>query len=194
MVHTFARTPVGAATPPPKRRSVAQAAVNGGIVLAVLALVCLGLGPRLGLYRTVTVLSGSMRPTFDPGDVIVVTPEPARDLRVGQIISYRVPTGAGQVESHRVVRILRHGNTPIVQTRGDANSGLDPWQAELHGGTVWRFRFRLPLLGYPILALRTHLAHVLLVIVVPILFALCALAEIWRPRSRARVAHAQQTR
>ena len=26
--------------------------------------------PRLGLYRPLTVLSGSMRPTFDPGDLV----------------------------------------------------------------------------------------------------------------------------
>src|SRR4051794_4957382 len=36
----------------------------GCTVLAVLAV-----GPTLGLYRTITVLSGSMRPTFLPGDV-----------------------------------------------------------------------------------------------------------------------------
>jgi signal peptidase len=167
---------------------------NGALVFGILVLIGLAVGPKLSLYRTVTVLSGSMRPTFDPGDVILVTPEPTRDLRLGQIITYQIPTGAKQVESHRVVRILRHGNTPIVQTRGDANTGLDPWQAELHGGTLWRFRFRIPLLGYPILALRTHIAHLLLVIVFPILFALYALAEVWRPRDRPRMAHAQQTR
>ena len=42
-------------------------------VLAVVALVGLGLLPRTGWYRPVTVLSGSMRPAFSPGDMVVVT-------------------------------------------------------------------------------------------------------------------------
>jgi len=173
-----------------------QLAGNCALAFAVFALLGLAVGPELGLYRTVTVLSGSMRPTFDPGDVIVVTPEPARDLRLGQVITYQIPVGARQVESHRVVRILQHGETPIVQTRGDANSGLDPWEAELHGGTLWRFRFRIPMLGYPILALRTRMAHVLLVLVLPLVLAVYALVQLWRPRRQAlpAVNHAQQAR
>ena len=146
------------------------------------ALLLLGGGPALHLYRTVTVLSGSMRPTFAPGDMIVVTPEAARDLRVGQVITYQIPIDGQEVETHRVVRILRHGDEPIVQTKGDANNAVDPWQAALHGGTLWRYRFRIPLLGYPILALRTPTAHWILVLLLPALLALYALAQVWRPR------------
>ena len=43
---------------------------------AVVVLAAVAVGPRLGLYRMETVLSGSMQPTFSPGDVIIVTPEP----------------------------------------------------------------------------------------------------------------------
>ncbi len=162
-----------------------------GVALACAALLALAAGPALGLYRTVTVLSGSMRPIFAPGDVIVVTPEPARDLRVGQVITYQVPIGGQQVETHRVVRILAHGNEPIVQTKGDANNAVDPWQAKLHGGTLWRYRARIPLIGYAILALRAPLAHWILVLLVPGLLALYALVELWRPRPRPVPQHAR---
>ena len=60
-----------------------------GLALAVLFL--LGLLPHTGWYRTETVLSGSMRPTFAPGDLVVVTPERIADVRVGQMISYHIP-------------------------------------------------------------------------------------------------------
>jgi len=151
---------------------------------ACAVLLALGAGPALGLYRTVTVLSGSMRPTFSPGDVIVVTPESARALRAGQVISYRIPVNGRPIETHRVIRILAHGDEPIVQTKGDANNAPDPWQAKLHGGTLWRYRLRVPLVGYPILALRTPLAHWLLVVLLPACLALYAVANIWRPRPR----------
>jgi len=161
-------------------RALGTAALAG----ACAVLLALGAGPALGLYRTVTVLSGSMRPTFSPGDVIVVTPERARDLRTGQVISYRIPIDGRPIETHRVVRILAHGDEPIVQTKGDANNALDPWQAKLHGGTLWRYRLRIPLVGYPILALRIPLVHWLLVVLLPACLALFVVANIWRPRPR----------
>ena len=167
-------------------RTWSPALGTGALVLACLALAVLGLGPALGLYRTVTVLSGSMRPTFSPGDVIVVTPEPARDLRAGQVISYHIPVDGRPVVTHRVVRVIQPGDEPIVQTKGDANNAVDPWRAKLHGGTIWRYRLRAPLLGYPILALRTQRAHWLLVVFLPALLALYGVASIWRPAAPTR--------
>jgi signal peptidase I len=165
-------------------RSWSSAAGTGAVAVACAVLAALGLGPAFGLYRTVTVLSGSMRPTFSPGDVIVVTPEPARSLRVGQVISYQIPVDGRPVETHRVVRIIAPGDEPIVQTKGDANNAVDPWQAKLHGGTLWRYRMHVPMLGYPILALRSRSAHWLLVVFLPALLAAYLVAQIWRPRQR----------
>ena len=52
------------------------------------------LGPRLGLFQVETVLSGSMEPPFRPGDLLVVAPEPLRDMRPGQVLSFHAPTPA----------------------------------------------------------------------------------------------------
>ena len=114
------------------------------VAVACLALVIFGLGPRTGLYRTLTVLSGSMQPLFGAGDVVVATPEPARDLRVGQVITYRIPVGDHHVETHRVIRILKHGDDPVIWTKGDANPVRDPWTARLSGSTIWRQRWVIP--------------------------------------------------
>ena len=108
------------------------------LALALILFLALGVLPRLGLYRPVTVLSGSMRPTFSPGDMVVVVPEPVSAVRVGQVISYQVPVGIHQVETHRIVKILQGGAHPTVQTQGDANNYHDPWTAKLEGNTAWR--------------------------------------------------------
>jgi hypothetical protein len=42
------------------------------LLLAALLFVAIALLPKLGLYRPVTVLSGSMRPTFSPGDMVAL--------------------------------------------------------------------------------------------------------------------------
>jgi len=149
------------------------------LALALILLVTLGVLPRLGLYRPVTVLSGSMRPTFSPGDMVVVVPEPVSAVRVGQVISYQVPVGIHQVETHRVVRILQGGSHPTVQTKGDANNHDDPWTAKLEGDTAWRMVAVIPHLGYVVNWLRTPAIRMAAIMVVPALLALLMLAEIW---------------
>jgi signal peptidase I len=175
---------------PAVRRSATRRVVGiaasalGWLVLAVAvaALALVGVGPRLLGYHTETVLSGSMRPAFAPGDVVVVTPEPAADVRVGQIISYHIPVGDRHVETHRVIRIVSGGAHPVVVTRGDANGTPDPWQARLLGPQVWRERAVIPKLGYAIHALRQPWLQTATVIVAPALLALLVLGRIWRPR------------
>lgn len=149
------------------------------LALALVIFVAIGVLPRLGLYRPVTVLSGSMRPTFSPGDMVIVTPEPASAVRVGQVISYQVPVGIHQVETHRVVRILQGGAHPVVQTQGDANNWPDPWTARLEGGTAWRMRAVIPHLGYVVNWLRGSGPRIAAILIVPALLALLLLAEIW---------------
>jgi signal peptidase len=148
--------------------------------VACVALLGLGLLPRTGWYRPVTVLSGSMTPTFAPGDMVVLTPEPVGDVRVGQVISYRIPIGDHHVQSHRVVKVEHRDGQTLVQTKGDANSAPDPWTAELHGTTAWRVRLVLPKLGWAVFWLRTPLTHDLTVILAPLLLALVGLLQIWR--------------
>jgi signal peptidase len=118
--------------------------------------------------------------------MIVVRPEPARDLRVGQVIAYTIPVDGRQLETHRVIRILHGGQNPVVQTQGDANNWRDPWTAKLHGGTVWRLGGVVPYAGYGVQFLRSPLMHRAAIFVAPGLIALIVLAQIWgfSPRKR----------
>ncbi len=149
------------------------------LALALVLFLALGVLPRLGLYRPVTVLSGSMRPTFAPGDMVIVTPEPVSAVRVGQVISYQVPTGVRQVETHRVVKILQGGAHPTIQTQGDANNWPDPWTAKLDGSTAWRLSAVVPHLGYLVNLLRGGTLRMAAIMLAPLLLALLMLAEIW---------------
>ena len=164
--------------------------VRGALLLlvgfAVGAFLLLAIVPRLGWFRPLTVLSGSMRPAFSPGDLILVRPEPIRDVRVGQAISFRVPVGAHQVETHRVIRLVRGGNHPIVQTQGDANNHRDPFTAELHGRIAWREALVVPYAGYVIHGLRSRALRLAAVVVAPALIALLILLDLWAPGARGR--------
>ena len=163
-----------------KSRSLADVLARLLLAFALLALVLLGLLPNLGWYRTETVLSGSMKPYFSPGDIVVVTPEATREVRVGQVISYHIPLGDHHVQSHRVIKVVRGGDHPLVRTKGDANAAPDPWTARLNGGTAWQVRAVVPKAGWAIVWLRTPAIRRIAIFAVPLLLAILGLLRIWR--------------
>jgi signal peptidase len=151
------------------------------VLVAVALLALVAIGPRVLGYQIESVLSGSMVPTFSPGDAVLVTSEPTADVRVGQVISYRIPVGNHHVETHRIVRILHGGPHPVVITKGDANNAADPWRARLVGARVWRMRAVLPDLGAAIHDLRLPIVHTLTMLVAPVIIVILLLVRIWQP-------------
>src|SRR5215212_10709915 len=67
--------------------------VRGLLGLAVLAFLGLAVGPHVFGYRTMTMLTGSMAPGIEPGDVTVVTPVAVSDVTEGMVITYHIPVG-----------------------------------------------------------------------------------------------------
>jgi signal peptidase len=157
------------------------------LVAAAATFIAIGVLPHLGLYRPVTVLSQSMRPTFAAGDLLIVTPEPLERVRVGQVLTYAVPVGNHYVETHRVVELVHRGAHPVIRTRGDANSAVDPWTARLGGTHAWKLRLVVPYAGWVVIALRSRAVHVLALLVAPLLLSFLGLRRIWRPVAATRV-------
>jgi signal peptidase I len=151
------------------------------LLLALALLAVCAIGPHVLGYETEAVLSGSMVPTFSPGDAVLVTTEPASAVRAGQIISYHIPVGDHHVETHRIVRIVSPGAHPVVITKGDANTAADPWRAKLVAPRVWRVRTVLPRVGTVIHALRGHVVQTLTTLVAPAIIVVLLLVRIWLP-------------
>ena len=113
--------------------------VRAIVGLAVVAFSGLAVGPHVFGYRTMTMLTGSMAPEIEPGDVTVVTPLDVTDVTEGMVITYHIPIDDHGLVTHRVVSVEhRPDGTVTVQTKGDANEAIDPWTATLAG------RHRLP--------------------------------------------------
>ncbi len=156
--------------------------VLGFAVLAttILALLAIGIGPRTGAYQVRTVLTGSMRPTIPEGSLVVVTPVRLSDLRVDDVITYRIPAEDRRIVTHRITEIKVGGPTPVVVTKGDANRAVDPWVAHLRGETAWKLALSIPKIGYGFEALRKPLLKRATVLVAPALLAGMWLLSIWR--------------
>lgn len=177
----------------PARRGRARGAVRTltwmlstfATVVAVVAVLGLAVGPRVAPYRTATMLTGSMSPLIDPGDVIVVVPVPVAEVAPGMILTFQAPPPDGRVVTHRVVSVEPTATGAVaVRTKGDANAEVDPWVAVLEGDTAWRLRRVVPELGSAIRFLRAPTVHAALLWGLPAVLAGWGLVSLWRPTRR----------
>lgn len=158
-------------------------AAGWALIVACAALLALiGVGPHLGHYQTLSVLSGSMAPGIPIGAIVIVTEESPRDVHVGQIITYKVPVEDHRVVSHRVVEVVKGEGTdnPVMRTKGDANGAPDPWLARIDSPTVWQVRHTVPGVGKVVYLLRRPGVHTGAVRVAPVALAVLWLIGIWR--------------
>lgn len=152
------------------------------LVVAVVAFLGLAVGPHVFGYRTVTMLTGSMSPMINPGDVVVTAPKPVSEVAVGDVVTYEIPVQDRRVETHRVVKVTQDaaGRTAIV-TKGDANAANDPWTATIEGDTVWETRAVVPWVGSVIRTLRAPVVHSVLLWGAAGGLVLLGMWQIWRP-------------
>ena len=93
------------------------------------------------------ILSGSMRPTFGPGWMIITKPVPVSQVKPGEILLFH-PPGSSASFAHRVIRVEGSPNHPIIQTKGDANPVADPWRAQLKGTSAYQVVAEVPKVGW----------------------------------------------
>ena len=95
-----------------------------------------------------TILTGSMRPTYQPGTLIIVKPVDEGDLTVGMPITYQLESGQPTVVTHRIISmsINTKGERTFI-TQGDANNTPDekPVRPVQIRGKVW---YSVPYLGH----------------------------------------------
>ena len=128
------------------------------LIVAALVFLFLAVGPRFLNYQTSTMLTGSMSPGINPGDVVVSVRTPVSELKVGDVITYSIPIDDHRIETHRVASIKRDdAGATSVTTKGDANAGADPWTAVLSEDYVYTQAGVVPYLGDVIRALRQPL-------------------------------------
>lgn len=129
--------------------------------------------------RSLTVLSGSMSPTIDTGDVIVTEPLAPTEVAIGDIVTFRDPEGTSKLYSHRVQSVDLAGPNVAFVTRGDANTSIERWQVPANG-TVGRVVYRVPKLGFAIAWMGTPIARTAMTVLPALLLCWFAISRIWR--------------
>jgi signal peptidase I len=134
-----------------RRKSQPLRGTFGGLllVLAMCALAVCGYQTATGHWHATPVLSGSMRPGLQPGDIVVTQKVPISDLHVRDVIVFHPPDEGQRLTVHRIVKLRVRNGTTVITTRGDANTIDDPSVTSLSGTSAYRVVRVVPLVGYP---------------------------------------------
>jgi signal peptidase len=101
------------------------------------------------------VLTGSMRPTFGPGWVVISRSIPVSTVRPGMVVIF-VPPAESASYAHRVVTVSGTPEHPVLTTKGDANPAPDIWHARLTKPRIQEVVAALPWLGTEMTWVKGH--------------------------------------
>ena len=172
--------------------------VKSLILLAIIlgSIVAFWLGLKTYLrtdYPLLAVASGSMIPTLNVGDLIIVqgglnVDDIVAQYETGDIIVFHKPSNPDELIVHRAVEKYGSGDTAFLKTKGDNNTPLDTWNvydSDLVGKVVWS----IPYLGQIPLFVRTPTGMSIIVILIVVLILL----EFVIPSSRKKEMPEQST-
>lgn len=135
-------------------------------------------------YKPVAVYSGSMEPTIHVGGLALDRAIPSQKVRVGDVITFSDPYVKDRLVTHRVIDILQTPHGLAYRTKGDANSGRDPWTIRL-AGQVGRVSFSVPVAGYILYYAHTREIRSLLICLAALSLLVGILRRIWRKEETA---------
>ena len=134
------------------------------LVLAVLAAVgVVSVALVQGTWQVNPVDSGSMRPGFAVGGVVISERLPLDQLVLRDVMVFASPDDPAKLIVHRIVEMSKSKSGQLeIRTQGDANNVRDPWTLTIKGHYAYVVRWSLPLLGYVAIAYQNNRGLVLL--------------------------------
>ncbi|PZF59438.1 signal peptidase I [Curtobacterium sp. MCBD17_013] len=123
-----------------------------GVIAAVIGMAFWAAAPLALGWHSTTVMTGSMEPALQPGDVVVSKPVAVRELRKGQVLLFSDPDHADMLRLHRFHALNDDGT---LTTKGDANASAD--STPITRSSVLGVGYlRVPLVGTPVLWMAEH--------------------------------------
>jgi len=99
------------------------------VLVSIIRSIGKGNVPNVFGYSFLNVTTGSMLPTYKPGDIVVAKKTRIADLRERDIISFYAiePAIEGLPNTHRIIKIDIVDGRYYIITKGDANLVNDPY-------------------------------------------------------------------
>ena len=123
---------------------------------------------NLAGFTPLSVMSESMAPTFNAGDLIIIKQCDTKKLEVGDIITFHtIINNEYALNTHRIESIQESNGLRSYVTKGDNNAMADTHIIS-DGDIVGKYQFRLPKIGH-VMNFLSGSTGFLIVIVLPML-------------------------
>jgi len=137
-------------TRPSHARRAKGGSLTGWIITTIVAVLIIWFSVGLFPVHPTTVISGSMRPTFDAGDVVIVAKAPGDVINQGDVIQFRKEK---VTVMHRVVEIQETEAGKFFITKGDANDKPDS-DPVIPENVVGKVVFNIPKIGWVVITVK----------------------------------------
>lgn len=125
-----------------------------------------------GVIQARVVLTGSMAPQINSGDIVILKPQNGIEPKIGDVVTYTGRRFDGSAVSTFTHRVIGGNSIQGYLLKGDANPSPDVQKVKISdiAGTVF---FVIPLLGKILIPKN-------LVTVIPLIFVLWLMVDRWR--------------
>jgi signal peptidase len=156
---------------------IVSCALLGGLILA-----------HVAGYQALTVVSGSMEPSIDVGDMVVNRSVSPLRARPGDVISFRDPTDLRRVITHRVRSVRVERLRAWFVTKGDANNATERWDIPIDG-KIGQVELQIPKVGYALSVVRSPFGRIMFLALPALMLGASFLVAIWRPEEEPQAVY-----
>lgn len=121
-------------------------------------------------YSIMNVLTGSMEPTYQVGDIVVIKATNPDELKKDDVITFisSDPDLKGQAVTHRIINIEEKTGQKKFETKGDNNKVADETLVT-QDKVLGKVQFKIPFVGKAVNFMQTNRAAFFLIIILPML-------------------------
>ena len=119
------------------------------LIIVILTLLIIGLNSNLFRYWMVVVATGSMEPTINVGDVVIVDKiykKQLKKLNKGDILVFK---NGNKIYVHRIVNIDNIEGNYYINTKGDRKGQIEDSWIVTNKDVIGVVKFKIKYIGYP---------------------------------------------
>lgn len=134
--------------------------------VGILFIASLLIGTNMIPFKSMIVLSGSMSPALKPGDLIIDKNIEAKDIKLGDIITYKLNNNI--IITHRVTDIVNRNEEIFFKTKGDANNVEDEALIS-EDKVIGKYALKIPYAGFALNFIKGKMGFALFIIIPAVL-------------------------
>ena len=130
-----------------KDKKILVKIISGLLILCILIMI--SLSSNLFRYWTAVVGSGSMTPTINIGDIVIIDKDYSKHLDKLQENDILVFKKEDSIYTHRIIKIEKENSEYKITTKGDnVNNEIDNWVVK-NEEVIGVVKLKIPYIGYP---------------------------------------------